>query len=89
MARDLLEAASDDLTAAAESAEGDLRERIEGQAETLSKLASADRGPDHGRLARHMNALAEIADRSDGDVREKVESARDKVSEYREGVAGV
>jgi hypothetical protein len=89
MARDELQAASEHLRTAAETATGDLRERILRQADQLSDLAEADRGPDHGRLARHMAALAEIADAADDGVEPHVRSAREAVSSYREGVAGV
>ncbi|SFF75643.1 hypothetical protein SAMN04488063_0153 [Halopelagius inordinatus] len=89
MAHEELKAASDDLRAAAEDASGELQSRIYDQSNQLADLAAADRGPDHGRLARHMNALTEIADAADGTVRERVESAYDHVEEYRSGVSGV
>lgn len=89
MSRELLAEASDELNEAAESAGDDLRDRIASQAEMLSTLAEADHDPDHGRLARHMNTLAELAEDATGDVRDHVVSAREKVSEYREGVEGV
>ncbi|ADQ65805.1 hypothetical protein C499_11391 [Halogeometricum borinquense DSM 11551] len=89
MTRELLSAASEELSDAADTAEDELRERISDQADALAALAEADRGPDHGRLARHMNALSEIAEQASEDIEERVESARDKVSEYREGVEGV
>lgn len=89
MAHEELQAASDDLRAAAEEASGELQSRIYDQSNQLAELATAERGPDHGRLARHMNALTEIADEADGDVKQRVESAYENVKEYRSGVSGV
>jgi hypothetical protein len=89
MPREELQTASDELRRAAEDADGDLRERIYEQSNQLAELATRERGPDHGRLDRHMNALGEIADDLDGDARERVLDARDQVREYRTGVEGV
>jgi hypothetical protein len=55
----------------------------------MAELAAADRGPDHGTLARHENALHELIDATEGDVQANVEAALDSVQEYREGVEGV
>ncbi|MGQ4556515.1 DUF7553 family protein [Halobellus sp. GM3] len=89
MAHELLEAASDHLRAAAESASGDVQERIYDQSDALAELAASDRTPDHGRLARHMNVLAELADETAGTAHDDVVAAREEVSEFREGVEGV
>ncbi|MFC6827093.1 DUF7553 family protein [Halopelagius fulvigenes] len=89
MAHEELQTASDELRAAAEAASGDLQSRLYDQSNQLADLAAAERGPDHGRLARHMNALTEIAEETDGEVKERVESAYDHVKEYRSGVSGV
>jgi hypothetical protein len=89
MPREELQAASDDLRAAAEAASGELQSRIYDQSNQLAELAAAERGPDHGRLDRHMNILAEIAEETEGDVKSHVESARENVREYRTGVAGI
>ena len=89
MAREELQAASDELRQAAEEIDGELRERVYQQSNQLAKLATRDRGPDHGRLDRHMNALSEIADELDGESRAVVRSAREHVKEYRKGVEGV
>ena len=74
---------------ASRDADGDLRERIEGLAEQLDDLADADRGPDHGRIARMENALNEIEAQLDGDARENVRDAHEHLSEYRSTVSGV
>jgi lipase chaperone LimK len=91
--RELLQRASDELREAAELAPEDATERIADQSNRLATLATADRGPDHGRLARHANALAEIAARlDDADASEAaghVRAARDLLSEYREDLPGV
>jgi hypothetical protein len=86
---ELLREASDELRAAAESATGELQERIYDQSNQLAELAAAERGPDHGRLARHMNVLDELSGEADGDVDDHVRAAYEKVKEYRSGVEGV
>ncbi|WP_049899254.1 DUF7553 family protein [Halococcus agarilyticus] len=89
MTRDRLRTAGELLTDASHDADGDLRERIEGLAEQLDDLADADRGPDHGRIARMENALNEIEAQLDGDARENVRAAHEHLSEYRSTVSGV
>ena len=87
MVHEKLQRASEELRAAAEAAEGEEQERLEGQAEAFAKLA--ERGADHGRLARHENALREIkAASSDGTV-EHVEAAMAAITAYRETLDGV
>nr|WP_264474998.1 hypothetical protein [Salinirubrum litoreum] len=91
--RELLQQASDELRQASELAPEDVTERIYEQSNQLAKLATADRGPDHGRLARHTNALAEIADSLDeagaGEAADHVRDARSLISEYRKDLPGV
>ncbi|WP_336024013.1 DUF7553 family protein [Halobellus salinisoli] len=89
MSHELLEEASQRLRDASEAADGDVQRRIYDQSDALATLAASDRTPDHGRLARHMNVLAELADETDGEAHNAVVDARAKVSEFREGVAGV
>jgi len=89
MSREHLQEASERLRAAAEAADGDLQRRIYDQSDALATLAAREEQPDHGRLARHMNELAELADATDGDVHDAVVDARSKVSTFREGVEGV
>ncbi|EMA44447.1 DUF7553 family protein [Halococcus saccharolyticus] len=89
MTRDRLRTAGELLTDASRDTDGDLRERIEGLAEQLDDLADADRGPDHGRIARMENALNEIESQLDGDARESVQDAHEHLSEYRSTVSGV
>ena len=90
MTREQLRTASDHLRKALELIDDDdARERIESHAEQLADLADRDRGPDHGRLARHMTALGEIADGLDGEAADHVDAAYEQLKEYRKGVEGV
>ncbi|MGM0592198.1 MAG: DUF7553 family protein [Halobacteriota archaeon] len=89
MTREQLQSASDEARQAAELADGDVQQRLYDQSDQLATLASADRDPDHGRLDRHMNILAEIAGHVDDEVAERVTAARDSVSAFRETVEGV
>lgn len=86
MTRDELVTASETLEQAATDVEAEHRERIEEQAESLMQLAERDRGPDQGRLDRHMNILTEIHDSTGND---DVERALEHVREYRTDVSGV
>jgi hypothetical protein len=89
MTREELRTASEELRAAAESARGDVRERIYEQSNQLASLATRDADPDHGRLDRHMHALSEVAEEADGEVHERVLAAREALREFREDLSGV
>ena len=89
MVREDLREASDALRRAAESAPADVEERIYEQSDQLATLAARDESPDHGRLARHMQTLQELAEDTDGEVRDQVETGLDRVRSFREGVEGV
>lgn len=89
MSREKLAEAADVLEAAADSADEDLAERLRGQADQLAKLADRSSGPDHGRLARHMHTLGELAEEADGDLADEVRRAKELVTEYRSTVSGV
>ena len=89
MSRDLLEDASDRLRAAAEAAEGDARRRLYDQSDALATLAAQEHGAYHGRLARYMHVLAELAEETEGPACEAVEDARSKLATFREDVDGV
>jgi hypothetical protein len=82
-----LEAASEELRAAADLADGDERERLETQADSLADLAET--GTDHGRLARHENALREVKAESGAGVGEHIEMAMDAITEHRKSLDGV
>lgn len=87
MAHEQLERASEELQAAAEAADGEERDRLEGQAESFAELA--EHGADHGRLARHENALREIKAATDETVGEHVDAAMASITAYRETLEGV
>lgn len=89
MAIEALQEASETLERAADAADGELADRIRTQADQLAGLAEQERGPDHGRLARHMHALQDLIDDGDGDVAAAVEDALATVREYRTTVNGV
>ena len=89
MAREKLQEASDLLQEASEAAEGEASERLRDQSEQLASLATRERGPDHGRLDRHLNTLRELTEESEGEVHDDVVEAREAVIAYRETVEGV
>ena len=90
MTREELATASDLLESAAESTGNeDYAERLTGLADQLGALAEADRGPDHGRLARIENALSDLSESTSGDTVETINDAHHQVKEYRSGVDGV
>lgn len=86
MSRDELRRASEALQRAATDVSDEQRERVETQADQLASLADRDQGPDHGRLARHMLTIQELAEQTGHD---DVQTAYDHVKTYREGIEGV
>ncbi len=89
MTRENLAAAAETLHTAADAASEDARDRLENQADEFETLADADRGPDHGKLARHEHILTDIADDEGGEVADHIEDALDSIRAYRETVEGV
>jgi|GEM_PF-1518660 len=90
MPRPELREASDRLRQAAEQVgDPDAEARVYEQSRALAELATAEYGPDQGRLDRHRHALTEIADGLDGEPATLVAEAAALVQEYREGVGGV
>lgn len=90
MTRVELTRAADLLREASNGMDDDaLVERTSGTAEQLARFADADRGPDHGRIARIENTLREIEADTEGDVRATVERAHGQLSAYRETVEGI
>jgi hypothetical protein len=87
MAHEELQRASEELRAAAGLVDGEERERLERQADQFADLA--ERGTDHGRLARHENALREIRAATGDDADEHVGAAMDAITAYRETLEGV
>lgn len=84
-----LRRAGDLLATASDAAAGDDADRLRELATTCASLADRERGPDHGRLARILNALGEVEGGLDDDAREAVAEAREEITAYREGVEGV
>jgi hypothetical protein len=90
MTRPNLQRASELVAEAAEAAtHADATERLEKQADEFAKHAEAEKGPDHGRLARHERILTEVAEAEGGVVASKLDEALDAVREYRSTVEGV
>ena len=90
MARENLEDAAETLREAADAASDDeARERLENQASEFDAHADADRGPDHGKLARHEHILTDIADQEGGEVADRVDDALESIRAFRETVEGV
>jgi hypothetical protein len=84
-----LRTASEELRAAAEAADGDARQRLHEQSEALADLAARERGPDHGRLARHERAIADAADGAGETAADHADAALEAIHAYRETVEGV
>jgi hypothetical protein len=86
MTREQLRTASEALERAADAVDEEYRDRIESQAASLSDLATRERGPDHGRLARIDRILTELIEATGND---DIRTARSEVRSYRETVEGV
>lgn len=90
MPREELRTASDALRRAAEAAgDPDHQRRLYDLSDDLADLATADRGPDHGRLARLTNAIESVRDDAGGAVDDPIAEAREAIDAYRETVEGV
>ncbi|NHN46229.1 hypothetical protein G9464_01265 [Halostella sp. JP-L12] len=90
MSREELQRASELLREASEAADdAEARERLGEQADEFADLASADRDPDHGRLARHERIVDDAASGENETVRENVEEAIERVHAFRETIEGV
>ncbi len=88
MSTEKIRDASAVLAEASRSVEGEEADRLKDQAESLSSLAERDRGPDHGRIARHQQKLKDIQ----GDhpsTADAVDEANALLNEYRETIDGV
>jgi len=90
MVRDELQRVSERLREASEAADEDVvRDRLYDQSDEFARMATADRGPDHGRLARHENILAEIEKNGNETVGERIDAAKEAITEYRKDLPGV
>lgn len=90
MTRELLSTASERLEAAADdTADEAASERLADLAEQLSNLSTAERGPDHGRLARIQSALHDLTSGDAADASDDIAAANDAINEYRSDLEGV
>jgi len=90
MSRDELEHAAESIRQAADATSDDeTATRLQKQAATFADYAVADRGPDHGQLARHEHILNDIADDEAGAVTSHLADALESISAFRETVEGV
>lgn len=90
MPDDRLRTASEKLRqASAAAADEEAQRRLYKLSDQFATLASADSGPDHGRLARHLNALNELRDGANEDVTALIDAAEEAITAYRETVDGV
>ncbi len=90
MTRDELATASDLLESAAENTGSDAAsERLDELGGQLERLSTADRGPDHGRLARIQSALNDLQSGDGADVAGTIDDADGAINEYRSDLEGV
>lgn len=90
MSKEQLRTASEELAHVSETVnDSTVRERLAEQAAQLEQLADANRGPDHGRLARHKYAISKLRDELDEEQAEHVDHALEEIRAYRETVEGV
>jgi len=90
MVREKLQEAATRLETASDGAGTDAAsDRLADLAGQLDDLATADRGPDHGRMARIQNALSDLKDDVAAEVVDEIDAAKDAISAYRETVEGV
>ncbi|QLG60933.1 DUF7553 family protein [Halorarum salinum] len=89
MSREELEEASGHLRRAAETAEGETREKLAEQSQRFADAASRESGPDHGWLDRHTHVVRELGEELDEEGREHVDDAVERINAYRETVPGV
>ena len=89
MPREQLQTAADRLRAASDAVDGEAAERLTGLAERLDDHATADRGPDHGTMARVQHQLSEVRADVDDDAAALIDEASAAISDYRSTVGGV
>ncbi|MDS0283052.1 DUF7553 family protein [Haloarcula onubensis] len=90
MTREELATASDLLeSAAADTGDADASDRLADLAGQLERLSTADRGPDHGRLARIQSALNDLGSGDGADVADAIDEADAAINEYRSDLEGV
>lgn len=88
MERSELVTAAERLESAAGATEAGA-DRLGDLADQLNRLATAERGPDHGRLARIQAALEELRDSVADGALDDINAADDAIDAYREDLEGV
>ncbi|MFB6309708.1 MAG: hypothetical protein ABEH64_00865 [Salinirussus sp.] len=88
MERSELVTAAERLESAASATEAGA-DRLGDLADQLNRLATAERGPDHGRLARIQAALEELRDSVADGALDDINAADDAIDAYREDLEGV
>lgn len=90
MTRQELATAAETLKKASDRAtEADVKSGLDEQAAQMARLSDADRGPDHGRLARHERMLSNLADQTDQETAELISDALADIRDYRSTIEGV
>ena len=90
MTHEELSEASELVRRAADATDdADSAETLTNQADQLDRLAERDRGPDHGRIARHQHALRDVQDELDGEPADLLAEANERLNAYRSTVEGV
>lgn len=90
MPRESLQTASEALESAAQgTGSSNASDRLADLADQLGTLATADTGPDHGRLARIQSALHDLESGDGADVADDIEAADEAINEYRSDLDGV
>ncbi len=89
MTREQLQTAADRLRAASDAVDDDAANRLTDLADRLDSHATADRGPDHGTLARVQHQLTEVRTGVDDEAAAQIDDAKDAISDYRSTVDGV
>ncbi|WP_435065268.1 DUF7553 family protein [Halobaculum sp. EA56] len=89
MTRKLLSDASDHVRRAAEAADGEAAERLDGVADDLAAAADRDKGPDHGWLDRRTHIVRDAAADAGEEAQGHADAAVECINEYREDVPGV
>lgn len=89
MTRTELATAADMVEDAAVAADGEPAERLDDLAGQLDSLAEAERGPDHGRLARIQSGLHDVEPAVGDEAAACIRDALDEIDAYRETLEGV
>ncbi|MFC4989585.1 DUF7553 family protein [Saliphagus infecundisoli] len=79
-----LTSAREELEAAAETADDDVREDVEETAAAFAELVDDGRTPDHALMDEHLNALRQAEERAEGETEDRIEQALSHAESYRE-----